>query len=288
VIEREPYRYTVRKIVRPCRSLRESEIVVRNIVQYGLGVAVLVIIVSVLHITADVQAQGKKGIVAPKNPNAEVKLGPAEVKMTAEAWYAEFKADFTGARTKYAGKVIELNGKVVSFSEDFGTRLKMEGDKSGATFPCYTVDRKPWLKVTPGATIKVKGIVPLSGSVGDLGSVQITDAGKYEALTLTASQLAAEHAKSRKDANAKYDRKWCNLSGDFLETKDAPNGRQAFLKSGNDVEVVCFSGSLGKDDPIAGLKKGTKVKLFGQLIVNEREEKKVYLIDAMLSEPRSK
>lgn len=261
----------------------------RKLVRFGIGILSLAIVVSVLQIAGDAHAQGKKGIVAPKNPNTEVKLGAAEVKMTAEAWYAEFKMDFTGSRTKYAGKVIELTGKVAGFSEEYGnTRVKLEGDKSGATFPCYSVDRRPWLKAAPGAVIKVKGIVPLSGSVGDLGSAQIIDAGKYDAITLTAVQLAAEYKKSRKDASSKYDRKWCNLSGDILEVKDAPNGRQAFLKSSNDVEVICFSGNIGKDDPIAGLKKGAKVKLFGQLIVNEREEKKVFLIDAMLSEPRAK
>lgn len=251
-----------------------------------LGLTCFVLAVLLVHGLPAVRGQTKKIeiVFTPKSPNTEVKFGPTDVKIAAEAWYAEFKSDPDGARKKYDKKVIEITGVVKRIGEDFSNqRLTVEADKSGATFNCYTVDRKPWLKVMPGATVTVKGIVPAAGALADLGSVQILNAGENKTLTLTADNLAMDVAKNRAEAVQKYDKKWCHLSGEVIESKGVPTGWEVKLKS--DIPIVCVTGTFGQSDPMETLKKGAKAKLFGQLIVVEND-KKVYLINSLVTEPR--
>ncbi len=102
--------------------------------------------------------QPKSG--GPGSGGPRVSSGAPDFTMTPAEYRAEFARDGKGAGEKFRNKVIELNGVVAIVGQDPfekkpGIFLKAEGEW---TVFCATTDPQPWQKVTPGATVKLRGL----------------------------------------------------------------------------------------------------------------------------------
>jgi hypothetical protein len=213
--------------------------------------------------------------------------GQADFSLDVAQWHAEFANDPTAAVEKYKGKVIEVSGTVEFVSEDPLEQvgcvyLKVDGPPLQDR--CATTDKKPWLKVSPGSKVKLRGKVPEFGLPRDLVGAEIVEAGADPAVVISAQQLANEYAADGKSATAKLDDKWAHVEGEVIE-KTTSNDCAVLLrlKGENDVAVSCCFGDRNKK-PAEAVKVGTKVKVFGQLSL--WKEKEVFLNSSILSEPR--
>jgi hypothetical protein len=213
--------------------------------------------------------------------------GQADFSLDASQWHAEFSNDPTAAVEKYRGKVIELSGTVEFVSEDPAEQVGcvyMKVDGPPLQDRCATMDKKPWLKVSPGSTVKLRGKVPDFGLPRDLVGAEIVETGPNPAVVISAPQLAKEYAANGKAATEKFDDKWAHVDGEVLEKAMSKDCAVLLkLKGEDDVIVSCCFGERNKR-PLEQVKVGTKVKVFGQLSL--WKEKEVLLNSPILSEPR--
>src|SRR5262245_41585318 len=72
---------------------------------------------------------------------------------SAKEFDEEYNKDKKAAEARYKGKVVELSGTVKSVGRNIGKEafLSLEaGPKNLAGVMCFTTDKQPWLKATPG------------------------------------------------------------------------------------------------------------------------------------------
>jgi hypothetical protein len=213
--------------------------------------------------------------------------GKADFSLDVAQWHTEFTNDPSAAVDKYKGKVVEVSGMVEFVSEDPAEQvgcvyLKVDGPPLQDR--CATTDKKPWLKVSPGSKVKLRGKVPEFGLPCDLVGAEIVEAGPDPAVVISAQQLAKEYATDSKSATAKLDDKWAHVEGEVVE-KTTSNDWAVLLKLKGDKEVVvsCCFGDRNKR-PLEPVKVGTKVKVFGQLSL--WKDKEVFINSSILSDPR--
>jgi hypothetical protein len=217
---------------------------------------------------------------APIKPasSAPVVLREPDYKLDAAQWHAEFARDAAVSAEKYKDKIIELSGTVEFVGEDANADvgcvfLKVEGASLGDR--CATTDRQPWLKVSPGSKVRLRGRVPDFGLPGDLVSAEIVEAGPNPAVYTSALLLAKEYAADGKAATAKYDDAWANLNGEVIGKAAAPDGTVVVtLKGDGDVTVACCFGQR-HPKALEAVKVGTQVKVYGQLSLWKDKEVQV-------------
>jgi hypothetical protein len=218
------------------------------------------------------------------------KLGKADLVVTPAQWRADFKKDAKTARAKYAGKVVEMTGTIDSVRpEPFGApysyiSFEVAGDFEGVR--CVLSDPRPWLKVSPGSRVKVRG---KSSDVvsGDLKPCEIVEVMSNPGVTVTAPELARQFAADRKGAQKKFDDKWANLKGDVVaRSKSKFCVAVLTLKGAGDVTVNCCFGEAGKRGT-EKIKVGAKVAVFGRLSVGPgAREKSIWLNSCFLTEAK--
>jgi hypothetical protein len=86
----------------------------------------------------------------------------AEYKLTADNLFKEFEADETKANSKYLGKIIEIEGKIIGIKEFSGSyQISFIDEVFGVTCMVdsnYAIQQKEeLLKLKPGDTVKIKG-----------------------------------------------------------------------------------------------------------------------------------
>src|SRR4051794_16467528 len=214
---------------------------------------------------------GKADPGAP--PKADLARAKADVTMDAESWHAEWAKGIEAASNKYKGKIVELSGVVDHPSDDPYCKvgyiyLKI---KSGGIGPrCALDDPAPWLKVGPGCTIKIKGVVPEFGSAGSLYPCIVVESSPNTCQEITAVQLAKEFAADKKAAEDKYRDKWLIVVGELTgkEPSKIDEGRFIYLilKGDGGVGVKAYvphntdERKKANDD----LKSGQKIKVCGE------------------------
>jgi len=195
-------------------------------------------------------------------------LVKADYTLDVGQWHADFGKDPQAAVGKYKGKVVELTGEVEWLSEDPSQQvgcvfLKMEGAPlrdRGAT-----IDKQPWLRVSPGSKVRIRGKMPDYGLPRDLGEAEIVEAGPNPALVTSAQQLAMDYAADPKAGKDNYDEKWAILEGEVVEKGPGKDSAvQLKLKGTDDVAVRCGFGDRYKK-PLDAVQGVSKVKAFGQL-----------------------
>jgi hypothetical protein len=138
-------------------------------------------------------------------------------------------------------------------------------------------DTAPWLKVGPGCTIKLRGMVPEFGMSGDLSPCVIVESSPNTALQVTAQQLAKDFAADKKAAAAKYNSKWVIVEGEL--TQKAPSGVDEgrfiylTLKGDGAVSVKCYVANDNDDRKKANtaLYSGQKLKVCGEARIGVSE-----------------
>jgi hypothetical protein len=214
-------------------------------------------------------------------PKMDLAKAKADFTMDADAWQAEWKKDREAAMKKYKGKIVELTGVVDKPSDDPYCKvgyiwLKVKKDILGPR--CALDDPAPWLKVGPGCTIKIKGVVPDFGLSGDLYPCAIVESSPNTGLAITAGQLAKDFAADKKAAEGKYHNKWLIVEGELTgkEPSKIDEGRFVYLtlKGDGDVSVRCYVANNTDELKKANesLKVGQKVKVCGEAQIYSSEK----------------
>jgi hypothetical protein len=230
---------------------------------------------------------GDNAAAATNTPTTSDSSNNADYSLDVAQWHAEFSKDPTAAVEKYKGKVIDVSGTVEYVSEDPIQQvgcvfLKVDGPPLQDR--CATADKKPWLKVSPGSKVKLRGKIPEFGLPCDLVGAEIVEAGPDPAVVVSAEELAKQYSTDGKSATAKFDDKWAHVEGEVVEKTTSQDCAVLLrLKGDNDVAVSCCFGERNKR-PLEGVKPGTKVKVFGQLSL--WKDKEVFLNSSILSDPR--
>jgi hypothetical protein len=230
---------------------------------------------------------GQDDTSARPSASAPATTGEPDFRLDVAEWHAEFANDTPAAVKKYMGKVVELSGTVEHVGEDPSANvgcvfLKVEGAQLQDR--CATIDKQPWLKVSPGSQVRIRGKVPEFGLPRDLAEAEIVEAGPNPAVVASARQLAEEYAADPKAATEKYDEKWANLDGEVVEkTASKERGVLVRLQGANDVSVACYFGERNQK-AVEDIKPGTKVKVFGQLSL--WKEKEILLHSTLLTEAK--
>jgi hypothetical protein len=205
-------------------------------------------------------------------------LGKADLTVTPAEWHAAFKKDSEAAKAKYKDKVVEMAGTVRSVGPDpYGEvgYVYLDVPKELLGVRCVLADKKPWLKVSPGSKVTVKG--RSSDRIGgDLYPCEIVEAGKDPAVVITAQELAKQFAADRKEARKKYDDKWAHVKGEVAEKIDAKVALK--LKGQGDISVLCYFPQPYKKS-LEAVKTGSQVDLFGQLSVFDGPQDKEVTIN---------
>jgi hypothetical protein len=237
---------------------------------------------------------GKTDPGAP--PNVDLAKAKADFSMDAESWHAEWAKDGEAARTKYKGKIVELNGDVDKPGDDPYCKvgyIYLKVKKALIGVRCALDDPAPWLKVGPGCTIKIKGAVPDFGLSGDLYPCVIVESSPNTCMEITAAQLAKEFAADKKAAEDKYRDKCLIVAAELTgkEPSKIDEGRFVFLNLKGDgaVGVKAYVANNSEELKKANdnLKVGQKLKVCGEaeldqdgkgVQINSRGGRKVTLI----------
>ena len=218
--------------------------------------------------------------VPEEKPVAKVDLTKdPEFRLEAAAWMAEWKKDREATRKKYLGKVVEISGTVNRTSQDpYGdvgyVFLKVEGEILGVR--CCLADKEPWLKVSPGSMVKVRGTHSAeAGLAGDVYPCAIVEASPSPALVITASALAKAFGADARAAQEKYGEKWLLIDGEIagLEKDKNPQFLLMYLKAENDIKikVILRTNSDHYKKRNESIKAGQKVKMLGQVRYFDKE-----------------
>jgi tRNA_anti-like len=188
--------------------------------------------------------------------------------LTSKEFAEEYKKDEKAAEAKYKGKVIELSGTVksVSRSPDRGPFLSLQaGEKDLLGVWCFTTDRRPWLRATPGQTVKLRGKCnPRKFELYVLLKCVVTDVSGEAPVTLRADELAQEYAVNQDGTTKKYENKYLFLTGEIDKvTSNKANAASVVLKTTGTTKVFANFIVLDKAET-AGLKEGRKIKLLGK------------------------
>jgi len=207
----------------------------------------------------------------PKGPSPEeMKKRPVDFTATAEGLFAEFKKDERAARQKYRGKTLEVDGVVrMAFDDGHEGIISLEAGKDAFFgLPCFVPDKEPWAIVTPGQTLKVKGIWPEAATEPALRFCVIMEAGPNPVVVISAEQLTKDYAADPEGAVKKYSHKYMILSGVISKKEANELGAVTLtLKGADKVDIECnFAAHNG---PATATKEGQEVKLFSQCFISE-------------------
>src|SRR5262245_20094451 len=183
----------------------------------------------------------------------------------------EYKKDKKATEAKYKGKVVELSGTVKSVGRNISKEafIRLDaGMKNITGVMCFTADKQPWLKATPGQTVKVKGKWPEFVVSPALVECVITDVSGSGAPTLTADELGKAYATDKDATTKKYDNKYLFLTGEIAKvTFDAAKAASVTFKTSGKTKVVANFPAFDKEET-EGFKTGQKIKVLGEYSFN--------------------
>jgi hypothetical protein len=241
--------------------------------------------------TADKDGKPKPTDDGKPKDGTGVPLGKADVSLTSRELADEFLKDFAAAMAKYKGKVVEVSGLVTHcyFNAAGEPILALQGGDPKNVLSiviCVTADPRPWNKVTPGQTAKIKGAWS-DRSVGspNLTKCEIEEVSGPPAPTLTADELAAEYTKDTSAANTKYDGKWLILTGELDKLESERGGPVLVFKTKEKEPRVSVDFQAAAEKTLKGLQPGQKIKALGKYLGGSKE-KVLYTQGVLMDEPK--
>jgi hypothetical protein len=212
-------------------------------------------------------------------------LGKTQVSLDAAKWHEEFKKDSDAALAKYKDKVVELSGVVARVSDDpddAGGNVFLDVPAETIGIHCATTDKKPWVKVSPGSKVKIRG---RAGEMGDLHAAQIVEAGPNPGVVISAEKLIQQFLTNRKATKEKYDDKYAYVDGEVVEKTEKEGSVTLKLKGEKNILVACNFGSSSNKKELAKARPGQKAKVFGQFSLFDGDKDTViYLNTCLLTE----
>jgi hypothetical protein len=240
-----------------------------------LGIALLL----VLGCSGEKADKGDKD-PPPKEPAEKSK---PDFSFTAQEFDRAITGDEKGKDEKYSDRVIQLRGTATGFARPTPDSVWVVLDRPMAPevgFHVRTKDKRPWLKVTPGQEVTIKGTY-IGGAFVQSEILEVRGKPRF---TLTADQLGAEYAADRTSANKKYKDKGLILTGEVAKkvTDEKVLYLTVVLKTKGKLPVACSF--LGEERKLAEkLKAGQQIKVFGRYFGVVPDE--VMLDSCLLLEP---
>jgi hypothetical protein len=203
---------------------------------------------------------------AAVTPATAETMAASALTATADGLVGEFKASFDAAKKKYVGKSVEVTGPVLGFramdkSGPYTCCVILGQKLPDNVVYCWTKDSEPWLKVSPGQTIKVRGTVPVDVTREPLMmECEFIDPPAPQHLTITTEELAGEHDKDPVAFEAKYKGKPLLVSGEVVK-KDYSD---RLLKGTSATLVLPIVEPIDRwmPDMLSDTEVGTKLKLY--------------------------
>jgi cold shock CspA family protein len=215
---------------------------------------------------SDKKEDDKKG----EEKKGEEKKGVGDAKpdftLTAKAFDEEYNKDKKAAEAKYKGKVVELSGTVKLVGRNLGKEAFVSldaGSKNITGVMCFTTDKQPWLKATPGRTAKLKGKWPEFTVGPSLVGCIVTEVSGPETPTLTADELGKAYAADKDATTKKYDNKYLFLTGEIAKvTFNEAKAASVLFKTSGKTKVLATFTAFDKEET-EKLKAGQKIKVLG-------------------------
>jgi hypothetical protein len=213
------------------------------------------------------------------DPRSDPKPLPAALSVSAKELVELWSKDKDKAEKDYKRKKVEVSGVVKAIDHDGRGSARIYLD-SNPSVCCYTEDKEPWAKATPGQKIKLRGTWEGFSSQPVLDPADIVELGDNPAVVVSAGQLAKEFAADRKTAESKYDKKYLLVDGEIADVQTRGDGQATIrLQGDGQTAVVCYFTSLEKNQT-DGLKKGMKLKLSAQ-VDSAKKDNEVGLKDCL-------
>jgi Leucine-rich repeat (LRR) protein len=212
------------------------------------------------------------------NPRPAPKRAPAEdlakaepdFKLSVDQFYKEYEAGRNTAAEKYKNKVIELTGEVDgmgrNISGDAYVSIKLEKQLIGVM--CFTAQAEPWAKVAKGQKVKLKGKWPEFAVTAALVNCSFTETGDYQAVALSAPELAKQYEADKVATTKKYDKRQLVITGVVEDREFNSVGAATFTLKGTDKVKVKCSFTAFEKDAAKKIKIGQTVKLIGEFAFN--------------------
>lgn len=206
----------------------------------------------------------------PAAPTVDVRKISPEATLDADTLFAQREQN---ADRKYAGKVIEVNGKIklVEAAKNDGAVAYVVGldFKKDLTkgLVCFLLDSSAWSRLGTDQKLTLKGVYnPKLADGAFFGAQALSDciivkAGPTTQIVIDAEKLAQEFEANPRAASDKYESKTMIVSGEILPP-DPKNPDKLVLKGTKDVRLLCgtyydhFKKFTGKP--------GDKVKVHGR------------------------
>lgn len=215
----------------------------------------------------------------PKQPTKEdIEKRPADYSLTADAFFAEYKKDRAGSKSKYLGKIIELSGSVQHVDTNY-IDLRIENDALGLI--CGTFLTETWSKIAPSQKVKIKGVLDSTLETPTFIDCVIVEAGSRPALKVTAEELAKEFAGDQKAMETKYRNKFIILTGEIVSKTFKENQLGKVVLKGNKNILISCDMNLA-EKRLEKLVVGQPVQVFGFIDFFFCKDDKIAVFDGRL------
>lgn len=209
---------------------------------------------------------------------APVKDDKPDFVFDVPTWRDEWKNDREAAKKKYTGKIVELTGEViyvmVAFEGSLAGRDLRSGpggwvnlkNPNGSPVTCTTTDPQPWLTVSEGSKIRIRGRAGKANDE-DLVDCVIVEAGPSSALAVTVEEITAAVAADLGAAEKKYDKKYAHITGEVTEVvKDKDGTVKLKLKGASGVGAYATLG-VPAAHRAGTIQVGQTIRLFSEVLL---------------------
>lgn len=232
---------------------------------------------------------GEPTTQGPTTPAGVSDLATAkpDVTMTAAAWVAEFREGKEAAKSKYAGKVIELSGVVLHMMEEFPMEtmsLSLGAEHGYFLVNCRVDVASCWEKVVIGTEVTIRGKLSESGTiVNELMPATVVKVGRNPGEVMSAVDFAKRvqgGALTPKEGEEKKDR-WLYVKGEVF-SKDvlSDSSSRVVLKGDGNRNVICWVPKEA-EQRVATLKLGQQITVLGELSAFSAGWRNLVLRDVM-------
>lgn len=211
------------------------------------------------------------------------------IALTATEFATEYANDREATDKEYAGKQLQLTGKVADFDRTMmsgclmkldvvQTKLRLEPIR----LTMHMQDDSPWARVALGQEVTVQGQYPKHASYfPELKDCRIIAVqGEMQPDYISAAQLAADLSAHPDQTDEKYERQKIYLTGTFQ--KRDPESERIIL--GTEQKKTAILRTEYSND-FALLKPGQEIKVLGRYATDRAEEQIPMLTKALLIDP---
>src|SRR5262245_7275174 len=279
----------------PCRVVAVKESSMRKHIRRWYVLATALVVAVFLLPACSGKNDKKEDDKKETDKKGDEKKGVADAKpdftLTSKEFAEEYQKDQKAATEKYKGKVVELSGTVIGLSRNVAIPqpyLSLQGvEKDPLGIWCLMADKEPWLKATPGQSVKMKGKASDSfGLPPQLLECVVTEVSGPGAPTLTAEELGKAYAADENATTKKYDNKYLFLTGEIDKvTFDKVKAADVVFKVSDKPKIVAKFTPFDKEatEPLKG---GQKIKVLGQWDSLNFSSNQIILIGCILVEER--